>query len=330
MYSDKALIMMCTYNGERYIREQLDSILQQSHGNWQLIISDDGSSDATVDIIGEYMVRDSRIHLISNALDQHGPYYNFWQLIHYVRNNDVYTADYYFFSDQDDCWKEDKLAAMIDFVSSQGNRPVMSYSDLTVIDESGQIITASVNESVDISLTVPVNLFFIQNAVYGCTTCMNHRFFSSVPLLPLDTPQLGIVSHDSYFGKYAVLNGCLEYNDQQTILYRRHSSTVTSPEYTYTPRVYLRKLFEIRNKIASQHARTYAQSLVFIDQIERIEGDQPLLRRVRRVIECGGIKGCIEAKRLGIVRPTISKTVLFYLIIFFKLYRRQLDLYLDA
>ena len=78
MQTNKLLIMMATYNGEAFLREQLDSILRQTVTDWSLIIRDDHSSDQTVDIIQEYKVKDERIQLIQNESDFNGAYYNFF------------------------------------------------------------------------------------------------------------------------------------------------------------------------------------------------------------------------------------------------------------
>lgn len=101
MQTNKLLIMMATYNGDAFLREQLDSILRQTVTDWSLIIRDDHSSDQTVDIIQEYMAKDERIQLIQNESDFHGAYYNFFGLINAVRQQGAHS-DYYVFADQDD------------------------------------------------------------------------------------------------------------------------------------------------------------------------------------------------------------------------------------
>ena len=100
----QSLILMTSFNGEKYICEQIESICKQTLKDWHLLIRDDGSSDKTIDIIRSFMAKDSRIELIKNETEQHGAYLNFWTLIEYAKALPAY--DYYFFADQDDVWRE--------------------------------------------------------------------------------------------------------------------------------------------------------------------------------------------------------------------------------
>ena len=140
MQTSKILIMMATYNGEKYLREQLDSIINQTITDWELIIRDDNSLDHTVDIVKEYIARDRRIQLIQNDSDFHGAYYNFFGLINAVRVQEK-VYDFYMFADQDDIWDRDKLELLQNFyheVHTQG--PTMIYADMRIIDGKGVIL----------------------------------------------------------------------------------------------------------------------------------------------------------------------------------------------
>lgn len=74
----KVLILMATYNGESYLKEQLDSILTQTYDNWELWIQDDGSQDRTIDIIENYQKVENRIFLLRNQTAYHGAFLNFF------------------------------------------------------------------------------------------------------------------------------------------------------------------------------------------------------------------------------------------------------------
>ncbi|WP_228285999.1 glycosyltransferase, partial [Acinetobacter pollinis] len=99
-------IVMATYNGENYIREQIESIQKQNYEHWHLYISDDASTDGTVSIIKQMASDDSRIRLVSTD-KQGGIIANFNKALSFS------DANYIFLSDQDDIWMEDRLIKML-------------------------------------------------------------------------------------------------------------------------------------------------------------------------------------------------------------------------
>ena len=99
---EKISVVMCTYNGEKYIRQQLDSILKQTYPIYEIIINDDISTDGTVDIIKEYMIRYDNIHLFVNS-KRLGVHPNFMAAL--VKA----SGDYIAISDQDDIWELTKI-----------------------------------------------------------------------------------------------------------------------------------------------------------------------------------------------------------------------------
>jgi len=104
--TDKTLrisVVMCTYNGERYLKEQLDSILRQTYPVEEIIVQDDGSTDGTLRLLKDYAVQYPQIKIYSNDSGQHGINANFFSAMKRVQ------GDYIAISDQDDIWEHDKL-----------------------------------------------------------------------------------------------------------------------------------------------------------------------------------------------------------------------------
>ena len=102
-------ILMATYNGEKFLRPQLDSILQQSNQDWQLVIRDDCSTDRTVEVIKEYqLLRPEQIRLIQAEQPSGSAQNNFFQLLQYS------SAEYTMFADQDDVWLPQKIQLTLD------------------------------------------------------------------------------------------------------------------------------------------------------------------------------------------------------------------------
>ncbi|MHB9334492.1 glycosyltransferase, partial [Fusobacterium polymorphum] len=99
----KIEILMATYNGEKYVGEQIDSIIHQTYKNWKLLIRDDNSTDKTLEILKEYEKKDKRIKIIEDKKGNLGFVKNFEELL----NNS--KEDWVMFSDQDDYWLENKI-----------------------------------------------------------------------------------------------------------------------------------------------------------------------------------------------------------------------------
>ena len=114
-------ILMATYNGEEFIREQINSILNQTYKNWKLIIHDDGSTDNTVDIIKEYTKKyPNKIILIEDNIKCNGAKENFSHLIKIAYKN--FNFDYILFSDQDDIWLPNKIEVSLSKIQEMENK----------------------------------------------------------------------------------------------------------------------------------------------------------------------------------------------------------------
>lgn len=129
MMNKKVTIVLATYNGELYLKEQLDSIINQSFSDYQLLIGDDCSSDNTVNIIKEYQLKYKNIYLICNS-KRLGVVSNFENLIKQVKHGYIALCD------QDDIWYEDKLYEAMNILENENNKnlPMLFHSDLEAID----------------------------------------------------------------------------------------------------------------------------------------------------------------------------------------------------
>lgn len=161
---------MPTFNSEATIRETIDSILAQTYEDWELLITDDASSDNTVDVIKKTYGYDGRIKVYSNELNGGAAE---------ARNNSIKMAsgDFVAFLDSDDLWKPDKLQSQIDFMENNldlnGNRINFSFTAFEIIDADGK----SKNKIVDGTHS---GLFTYEDmlkkkATLGCSTVMLRR-----------------------------------------------------------------------------------------------------------------------------------------------------------
>lgn len=209
---------MSTYNGEKYLREQVDSIVKQDNADWHLYIRDDGSKDNTVNIIRELVHQDKRISFINEGNPENmGVTGSFMELLSSV------DADYYMFSDQDDYWKRDKISATLARMqeSEKGGQPVCVHTDLTIVD--AHLKGNALLNGPDYSWSSFRQLLFA-NCVTGCTMMINQ------PLKKLinfnDKSIKKIYLHDWWIALIAAAFGRVVYLNRSTILYRQHNGNV--------------------------------------------------------------------------------------------------------
>ena len=220
-------ILMSTYNGEEYLREQVDSLLGQTEKDWQLFVRDDGSRDGTVGILREYAsAYPAKVHLLEERKENLGAGVSFMYLLEAVE------ADYYMFCDQDDVWMSDKvertLSKMRSLEAGSGaDCPVGVFTDLTVVDSNLEVLYPSLWKA-DGRHPEYVRDFYRQwtnrHATYGCTQMLNRAAKSAV--LPYRQFPGVMGAHDNWAAYILIHDGVYDYLDEPTILYRQHSRNV--------------------------------------------------------------------------------------------------------
>ena len=212
----KVNIVLSTYNGARFLAEQLGSIQKQTFTDWQLLIRDDGSTDITPQIIAEFVKADPRIHFINEHDRQNfGVIKNFFTLVKYEK------ADYYFFSDQDDVWLPDKMATMLDeVIHNDKSQPLMIYMDLSVVDQDLNVTHPSMIRSQSHHANTTLLAELTENTVTGGVAMINHALAEKWE----DTDD--VIMHDWYLALLATATGKLVYIDKPGELYRQHDNNV--------------------------------------------------------------------------------------------------------
>lgn len=209
-------ILLATYNGEKYIKAQILSLLSQTYEDWRLIIHDDGSTDKTIDIIKELQKMDSRIDLIEDGIKCGGAGANF---MHLLKN---YTkSEYAVFCDQDDVWLENKLTELLKVMNLHSNNhyPVLIYCDGYAWSSSNKILFESISQNHAKKLCE----FIIFNSGYqGCSIMMNKG------LIEIARNYTGYLHHhDDLVSLVAHTFGKVFFLDKQLMLYRQHENAVT-------------------------------------------------------------------------------------------------------
>lgn len=215
----KLSVALCTYNGEKFIREQLESILKQTIAIDEIIICDDGSNDRTFQIIEDIQSKfPNRISLFKNEVNL-GSNKNFEKAI------TICSGDYIFLSDQDDIWKNNKVEKIMNtFEENQSLEGVFSNADL-INDEGHNFTKKSLWDSVSFTerqLQKPIDLFrhirSRSNMVTGATLC----FKKEIKDLILPIPAIHKYYHDEWIAIIIASRNKLVYLTDELISYRIH------------------------------------------------------------------------------------------------------------
>ncbi len=213
-------ILMATYNGARFLDEQIKSIQAQTFTNWELIIRDDNSSDETLAIINSFITADSRIKLITNGTLHGSACINFSNLFDWV-----YTSgdkNYIMFTDQDDIWMEHKVERSLNFIKQQENiypnMPILGYSRFKYMSVSGDPIA----QELQFPLELRLSTLLMENYAWGCTMIMNQQLVKQIRKIPVN-----VVNHDYWVAMVAAAFGKAVLLDEPLLYYRQHDVNVS-------------------------------------------------------------------------------------------------------
>jgi len=217
-------ILLATYNGEKYLKEQIDSILSQTYSNFRLIISDDCSNDRTREILKEYEEKDNRITVYYQEKNL-GYVKNFEFLLTKVEN------EIYALSDQDDVWLPEKIEKYIENMNKEKSDLV--FGDLEVVDENLKTINKSFNDYMKITRKIKkcndYNRLYLYNCVTGCTIVTKKEFLDKILPLPKNTKH---VLHDYWIALITSIYGKISYMEETYIKYRQHGKNQVGIEKT--------------------------------------------------------------------------------------------------
>lgn len=212
---------MATYNGEKYLYKQINSIINQLRQNDEVIISDDSSTDRTIDIIKSF--GDKRIKLFENN-KFHSPIYN----LEYALHNS--TGDMIFLADQDDIWIENKVKIFSELLGHVD----LVVSDCVVINENDDVIVDSLFQSRHFRKSFLKNL--IKNSYVGCCMAFSRKILDYALPFPKNIPM-----HDIWLGMIGEVFGETYFCEDKLVLYRRHDAN-TSPTCEKSPYLLSQKI----------------------------------------------------------------------------------------
>ncbi len=207
----KLIVLMSAYNGEKYIREQLDSLLRQSLLPTRILIRDDGSKDDTMAILEEYASQYPFIDYYNGK--NKGPARSFWDLIQKCEE-----ADYYALCDQDDVWFEDKLSVAVEKLEGEDNSiPLLYCSKYTLTDKDLNPIDSNVSSLYNFS-DFPHALMY--HTAPGCTFVFNNE--ARKKIVQYDVDKEYCIIHDAIIHKVVTMFGSMILDNGSHMFYRQH------------------------------------------------------------------------------------------------------------
>lgn len=205
-------IAMATYNGEKYLKEQLDSIYAQTYKNVEVIVTDDGSTDYTIKILEQYAHSHGLRYFVNKT--NLGFVKNFEKAVSLCR------GEYIALSDQDDVWLPEKLSTLLQTIDNKS----LAFSDATLINENKKIIAQSFahysnNKPLE---GKPFTRLLISNFVTGCTVLFKRELLNKAHPIPA-----GIAYHDWWYALIASLEHGISFCNVPLNLYRQHTTNDT-------------------------------------------------------------------------------------------------------
>jgi len=229
-------VLLPTYNGARFLRQQLDSLFAQSMQDFIIVTRDDGSSDQTRDIVQSYLDKaPQRFHLLEDSKGNLGASGNFSCLMHYIIENGNALGlqeSCLMLCDQDDIWEPDKIAVELEVLQRLEQQhpdvPLLVHSDLTVIRDDESVIAESFisYQGLDADRNDLRNITF-SNTVTGCTALFNQQLLRKA----LPVPEQAMM-HDWWLALVAAAFGRIEYVPRCLVRYRQHGqNTLGASEF---------------------------------------------------------------------------------------------------
>lgn len=206
----KISIALCTYNGEQFLRAQLDSIVAQSIGNWEVLAVDDVSNDGTWDILQTYAARDDRFKLFRNEKNL-GYNENFQKAL------GLCGGEYIAICDQDDIWHADKLKRQLEGIGNS----LLIYHDSEFIDEAGNTLGLKISDKFNFYRGSSPEAFLYQNCVSG------HSILMQKELVPKALPFPQGFHYDHWLAFVAAGTGSVDFVGDVLVRYRQHERNTT-------------------------------------------------------------------------------------------------------
>ncbi len=222
-------VAMTSYNGAAFIQCQIDSVLSQLRDGDELVVSDDGSTDGTADILLDISQRDSRVRVLSGP--KSGVIANFEYVLGQCK------GDWIFLADQDDEWSPDKLQTVLDIAKKHD--AILVMHDARIVNTDGRELLPSFFATRSTKTGLLKNLW--KNSYIGCCMAFSRRLLPYILPFPADIPM-----HDQWIGLQAERHGKVALIERPLLSYRRHDRNVTATTHGTVATMLSQRLAMIR------------------------------------------------------------------------------------
>ena len=288
----KVCVLVAAYNGEKYIEEQIVSLLKQTYSKISIIVNDDMSDDNTFSLLRRFSKKDSRVKI--SRVKCGGACENF---VYLIKENKEY--DCYFLCDQDDVWDIDKIKKFINIYSRMDHeKPSLIYCDKDYVDEN--LIKLSMEDKTYVDSLK--NIIF-QNHIYGCTMMFNKALVDKL-IFPNN-----IFMHDHWIALVAATGGEIYHIEEKLVKYRQHEGNVTGGINQFS---YIKKI-KLWNEVNRMQIRTFQMCKEFCHMYEGGQVTQEYLR----MLESNKLLRIIRAIQYGFKLDNFLATVRVYYIMLF-------------
>jgi glycosyltransferase involved in cell wall biosynthesis len=316
MDEERIAILLATYNGAKYISSQIESVLDQTYKKIDLFISDDGSTDGTMDIIKKYEIEYNQICVIPNDNPGKGAALNFGFLMQEV--NRLYNYKYVMFCDQDDIWNTNKVQLSLSAIikleeGSSPKNPILVHTDFQYVDRELQPLVTNVNVARKLSkLEHKIKVIANDNYIFGCTIIINQSLLK----LSLPVPQTA-ENHDYWIALHAATFGTISYLDTKTMNYRQHEKNVTGGIAYSTFSSRIKRVFKMRIYIFQKNRRLLQFETFFIKVNKSLPPKSKKLFQDYLLLSLkGGFISMFLIMIKGFKMRGIGQTIFYYLSLF--------------
>lgn len=298
-------VLLAVYNGEKYLREQINSLLNQTVKDIKIIIRDDGSTDLSKDIIKEYREKYPFVITEICGEPQKSASGNFSQLLYNCDD------DYIMFCDQDDVWMPQKIEKTLEAMKiaegTDKKTPVLVHSDLTVTDADLNVISNSFFAFQKLyPQSITLSQLLVQNYVTGCTVMINRALKEKCKKIPETC-----IMHDWWLAIAAQIFGKIVCISQPLIYYRQHSNNQVGAKASYGLS-YIRRKLATLNEVRKNYNDTYTQAASVLEMYsEKMSQDNRRLLEIYisipqknkferiRIMRKYGFKKCTPLRVIG-------------------------------
>ena len=255
----KVEVLLATYNGERYLREQIDTILNQTYQDFTILIRDDGSTDGTPEIIREYVQKyPEKITQVEDDKRGGSAVKNFFLLMQHA------TAEYIMFSDQDDYWLENKIQMTLREAELQESMcgkdcPVLIFADYEAVDQDLKSLSLKESRNQIHAYKLDLNHLLVQNYVTGCLVLANRALYSIA-----GEYDARMEMHDWWLAICASAFGVIKHIPYKLMLYRQHGDNCVGATDVKSFKYRFSKFMDPQTAAAKD--RYYAQAELFAER----------------------------------------------------------------